>query len=139
MTEPDLDRTLAALADPTRRGVVELLKREPQRMSELADALAMSWPAMSRHLKVLRQAGLVDVAGDDKDARARVYRLRPERFGELRGWLSDVEQFWSGQLDAFAAFAERKGRARAAKPVQKSAPARGAKRSAKARGAKRRV
>lgn len=103
----DLDATFAALADPHRRGVVELLRQQPRRAGELADALGLSRPAMSRHLKLLRQSGLVDADGDDDDARARVYQLRPERFAELRAWVGEVEAYWGGQLAAFAAHVER--------------------------------
>lgn len=109
MTE--LDRTFSALADPTRRGVIDLLRREPRRAGDLAEALATSAPAMSRHLRVLRQSGLVEVkaeAGDDaSDARVRVYALRKEPFKKLRRWLDDVETFWSLELGAFKAHAER--------------------------------
>jgi DNA-binding transcriptional ArsR family regulator len=67
----------------------------------------MSPPAMSRHLRVLRLEGLVeeDHAGDD--ARVRMYRLRREPFRDLRRWLDGVEQFWAGELDAFAGHVER--------------------------------
>jgi DNA-binding transcriptional ArsR family regulator len=102
-----LDETFAALADPTRRGVVELLRKKPRRAGELAESLAMSAPAMSRHLRVLRKSGLVVEEGLEEDARVRVYRLRRERFTELRGWLVEVEAFWGDQLDAFRAHAER--------------------------------
>jgi len=113
----DLDRTLAALADPTRRGVVDLLRRKPQRAGDLAAAFDMSPPAMSRHLRVLRKTGLVDVEDGEleDDARVRVYRLRPEPFAELRDWLTEVETFWTGQLDAFKRHAERPGRKKKAK------------------------
>jgi DNA-binding transcriptional ArsR family regulator len=107
MPSSGLDATLAALADPTRRGVIDLLRRKPRRAGELADALSMSAPAMSRHLRVLRKAGLVDERELDDDARVRVYRLRPERFGALRTWLDQVEAFWGDQLGAFKAHAER--------------------------------
>jgi DNA-binding transcriptional ArsR family regulator len=107
MPSSGLDATLAALADPTRRGVIDLLRRKPRRAGELADALSMSAPAMSRHLRVLRRAGLVEEREPDDDARVRIYRLRPERFGALRAWLDQVEAFWGGQLDAFKAHAER--------------------------------
>jgi DNA-binding transcriptional ArsR family regulator len=105
-----LDRTLAALADPTRRNVVHLLRKKPRRAGELAAACAISAPAMSRHLRVLRKSGLVE--GDElaDDARVRLYRLRRAPFGELRAWLDEVEAFWSVQLDAFKAHAERRGR-----------------------------
>lgn len=102
-----LDGTLVALADPTRRGVIDLLRKKPRRASDLADALGQSRPAMSRHLKVLRTSGLVEPDGDEADARARIYRLRREPFSQLRGWLEDVDRFWSHQLTAFAEHAER--------------------------------
>jgi len=102
-----LDATFAALADPTRRGVVELLRREPRRAGDLASRLGMSPPAMSRHLRVLRKTGLVEEEGTEDDARVRVYRLRPEPFEQLRGWLDEVEAFWSDQLASFKAHAER--------------------------------
>jgi DNA-binding transcriptional ArsR family regulator len=101
-----LDAMLAALADPHRRGVVDLLRHQPRRAGDLADELGMSRPAMSRHLKVLRRTGLIEPASDEADARARVYRLLPEPFGALRRWLDDVERFWSHELDAFRAHAE---------------------------------
>ena len=62
---------------------------------------------MSRHLRVLREVGLVDESRDERDARARVYRLRPERLRDLQAWVSEFEAFWSDQLDAFRAHAER--------------------------------
>jgi DNA-binding transcriptional ArsR family regulator len=105
-----LDHTLSALADPTRRGVIDMLRKQPRRAGDIADALGMSRPAMSRHLKVLRTTGLIEPASDDSDARAKIYRLRPEPFSALRDWLDEVEQFWAGQLASFKAHAERKGK-----------------------------
>lgn len=102
-----VDRALAALSDPTRRGVIGLLRKKPRRAGELARAMRMSAPAMSRHLKVLRKAGLVSLAHPAGDQRVRVYRLRREPFSALRGWLDEVESFWSDQLDAFKAHVER--------------------------------
>jgi DNA-binding transcriptional ArsR family regulator len=108
VAEAVLDRTLAALADPTRRRVVELLRKQPRRAGELADAFGMSPPAMSRHLRVLRTRGLVEEAREeDGDARCRVYRLRPEPFRDLASWLAEVEAFWGDQLGAFKQHAER--------------------------------
>jgi DNA-binding transcriptional ArsR family regulator len=104
-----LDPVFAALADPTRRGVIDLLRRKPRRAGELAAAFDMSAPAMSRHLRVLRKTGLVEEDGLDDDARVRVYRLRPAPFARLRDWLDEVESFWGGQLDAFKAHAEKRG------------------------------
>jgi DNA-binding transcriptional ArsR family regulator len=103
----DLDVTLTALADPTRRRVVELLRERPRRASELAEGSGMTRPAMSRHLRVLRASGLVDVAMMEEDARGRVYQLRPERFVALQAWLDQVHAFWSEQLGAFKEHAER--------------------------------
>ncbi len=105
-----IDETLGALADPTRRRVVELLRRRPRRAGELGEALDMSAPAMSRHLRVLRTRGLVEEARDETDARARVYRLRPKPFQDLEAWLGEVTAFWDDQLDAFKAHVERRTR-----------------------------
>jgi DNA-binding transcriptional ArsR family regulator len=66
----------------------------------------MSRPAMSRHLRVLRQAGLVVEDSPDEDARVRLYRLQRERFDELRNWLDEIESFWTNQLTAFKGFVE---------------------------------
>jgi DNA-binding transcriptional ArsR family regulator len=108
-----LDRTLAALAVPARRGVVELLHRQPRRAGELAEAAHLSPAAMSRHLRVLRRTGLVEEVHGGDDARVRLYRLRPQRFRALRRWLDDVETFWSRELGAFKEYAERtRGRSR---------------------------
>jgi DNA-binding transcriptional ArsR family regulator len=102
-----LDGTFEALADPNRRGVIDLLRRKPRRAGELADELGLSRPAMSRHLRVLRTTGLIEPASDDDDARARIYRLRPEPFSALRSWLDDVERFWTLELAAFKLHAEK--------------------------------
>jgi DNA-binding transcriptional ArsR family regulator len=112
VTAPNLDATFAALADPTRRGVIELLRRQPRRASDLADALDASRPAMSRHLRVLRASGLVETTDavsdeDDADARERIYQLRKAPFAQLRDWLEQTERFWTIQLDAFKAHVER--------------------------------
>jgi len=106
----DLDRTFVALADPHRRRVVDLLRKKPRRAGELAEALELSPPAMSRHLRLLRRSGLVTESALDDDARVRVYRLAPQRFSELRKWLDEVEAFWDDQLRAFKAHAEGKVR-----------------------------
>jgi DNA-binding transcriptional ArsR family regulator len=102
-----LEATFSALADPTRRGVIDLLRTQPRRAGDLADELGMSRPAMSRHLKVLRTSGLIEPANDEADLRAKVYRLRHEEFSAMRTWLDEVERFWSGQLASFVAHANR--------------------------------
>jgi DNA-binding transcriptional ArsR family regulator len=106
--EERLDATLAALADPTRRRVVDLLRQGPRRAGDLATTFDASAPAMSRHLRVLRASGLVEADMDDDDARLRVYRLVPEQFAALQAWLDQVQAFWSEQLGSFRAHAERK-------------------------------
>jgi len=103
----NLDDTLAALADPTRRRVIDRLRRRPHRAGELASAFQMSAPAMSRHLRVLRRNGLVEEERVDDDARVRVYRLRPKPFQDLQHWLSQLESIWTEQLGSFKAHAER--------------------------------
>lgn len=110
VTGPDLDDTLAALADPTRRRVVELLRAGPRRAGDLAATFELSAPAMSRHLRVLRTSGLIEVTGGDDDARLRIYRLRREPFAALQTWLGEVEAFWGDQLGAFKKHVERKAR-----------------------------
>jgi DNA-binding transcriptional ArsR family regulator len=103
----DIDRTLAALADPTRRAVIQRLRTRPHRAGELADLMLTSRPAMSRHLRILRRAGLVEENELEDDARVRLYRLRQERFLELHAWLDEVEGFWTDQLEAFKEHVER--------------------------------
>ena len=76
----------------------------------MAAALETSRPAMSRHLRVLRHAGLVEEETLVDDARGRMYQLRREPFNGLRDWLDDVEAFWADQLHAFKAHAEKKGK-----------------------------
>lgn len=96
-----LDDTLTALADPKRRQVVHLLAESSQSAGTLAASVGLTPPAMSRHLRVLRRAGLVDEQSHSDDARVRVYSLRPEHLTDLKDWLQTIERFWSSQLDAF--------------------------------------
>jgi len=106
-----LDGAFNALADPTRRAVVQLLRKGPLRAGELAEALALTPPGLSRHLRVLRRAGLIDDDEPAHDARVRLYRLEPAGFAPLRDWIDDLEAFWGDQLEAFKAHAEaRKAR-----------------------------
>lgn len=93
----DLDRTLAALAEPTRRRLVDLLRAGPRRAGELAAELRMTPPATSRHLRVLRAGGLVAVSWSERDARLRVYRLLPEPFLALQAWLDQLDAFRAGR------------------------------------------
>jgi DNA-binding transcriptional ArsR family regulator len=95
-----LDTTLAALADPHRRRVIDLLRERPHRAGELAHTTGLSFPAMSRHLKTLRQSGLVEEGRDEFDSRVRIYRLRPDAIAALRSWLAETDALWARQLVA---------------------------------------
>jgi len=102
-----LDRTLAALADPNRRGVVELLRQRPRRAGEISDALGLAPPALSRHLKTLRESGLIEETHPEFDARVRIYALKEGAMSDLRKWLDETERLWSGQLASFKAHVEK--------------------------------
>lgn len=110
MTDNPLDGMFAALADPARRGAVDLLRKKPRRAGELANALSLSPARMSQHLRVLRDSGLIEDNDVEGDARVRLYRLRQQPFSEIRGWLDEVEEFWASELAAFKAHAERKAK-----------------------------
>jgi DNA-binding transcriptional ArsR family regulator len=103
---PTIDETFSALSDPTRRAVIDLLRQNPCRAGEMADALAMTPPALSRHLRILRGSGLITDDEVEGDARIRLYRLRPEAFAPLQNWVSELEAFWGDQLQAFKRHAE---------------------------------
>lgn len=103
-----IDKTLAALADPHRRQAVELLGQRPRRAGELADALGLPAPAMSRHLRQLKQSGLVDETHPEFDARVRIYALKDGAMAELKRWLADTEAMWTAQLSGFKAHVEKK-------------------------------
>src|SRR5579871_3803333 len=95
MPATEVNATLSALADGKRRAVIDLLKEQPRRAGEIAAALSLTPPALSRHLRVLRRSGLIHEQGVEEDARVRIYRLRKEPFDELRAWLGEVESFWT--------------------------------------------
>lgn len=107
MSAAKVDRTLAALADPSRRGVIDLLRERPHRAGELAQAMHLSFPAMSRHLRTLRRSGLVEEDRDEFDSRVRIYRLRPEAIATLRTWLAETDAMWARQLAALRAHVQK--------------------------------
>lgn len=94
-------RAFAALSDPTRRQVFERLADGPRAVGELAEGLPVSRPAVSQHLKVLKEAGLVT---DRAEGTRRVYQIDPHGLGQIRAWF---DRFWDDALEAFAAEAER--------------------------------
>ncbi len=92
-----MDMVLQALADESRRTVLEILRDHPATAGELAAALPIARPGVSRHLRVLREAGLVEV---EQQAQWRIYRLRPEPLAELDTWLAHYRALWEQRLDA---------------------------------------
>ncbi len=90
-------QSLLAIADPTRRRIVELLAVRERTAGELVAEFDMTAPAISQHLKVLRQAGLVTVRAEGQ---SRVQALNPDGFGELEHWLEKTRAVWSRRLDA---------------------------------------
>ena len=103
----ELDALFGALADPTRRTVLRALVDRSMRAGELAAEVRMSPPALSRHLRVLRRAGMIVEQGSAEDARVRVYRLAPQALVPARTWLDDITGFWTEQLAAFKRHAEQ--------------------------------
>lgn len=94
------------LAEPSRRRVLDLLRQQEHTVNELVDALDMSQPAVSKHLRVLRDAGLVDVR---VDAQRRIYTLRAEPLADLDAWLAPYRKFWRGKLAALQRHLEKNG------------------------------
>ena len=92
-----MDAVLQALSDPSRRTVPEILRDHPASAGELADALPIARPGVSRHLRVLREAGLVDVR---QEAQRRIYSLRPDPLVDVDAWLENYRALWRNRLDA---------------------------------------
>ncbi|MDQ1616185.1 MAG: hypothetical protein QOJ60_2124 [Actinomycetota bacterium] len=92
-----MDAVLRALADESRRTVLEILRDRSATAGELADALPIARPGVSRHLRVLREAGLVDVRAQ---AQRRIYSLRPEPLAEVDAWLAEYRALWQHRLNA---------------------------------------
>ncbi|TQS42466.1 ArsR/SmtB family transcription factor [Cryptosporangium phraense] len=92
--------SFAVLAEPTRRRILDLLLERPRPVNELVDELGLSQPGTSKHLKVLRDAGLVRVR---QDAQRRWYELRPEPLAEIDSWLAPYRRLWGRSLDALEA------------------------------------
>jgi DNA-binding transcriptional ArsR family regulator len=113
MTTATLDRTLAALADPTRRAILRRLAAGEATVLELARPFPMSQPAISKHLKVLERAGLI-VRG--RRAQWRPAELRAEPLKEVAEWLDDYRRLWEGRLDRLDTFL------RETQPAEPSAP-----------------
>jgi DNA-binding transcriptional ArsR family regulator len=97
------EATFQALADPTRRAVLDLLSRGSQRAGQIASAFTVSRPAISKHLRLLRRAHLVH---EHREGRQRVYQLNPEPLRTVDSWLQQYRRFWSANLASLKAFVE---------------------------------
>ena len=104
---PSLDAALTALADPDRRRAIELLGKAPRRAGELAEALGLPAPAMSRHLRILKQGGLVEETHPDFDGRVRIYTLKEGGMADLKLWLAETDKLWAEQFTTFKAHMEK--------------------------------
>lgn len=92
------------LAEPHRRQILDLLRDSERPVGELVNALSMSQPSVSKHLRVLREAGLVDVRGE---AQRRLYRVRPEPLRAIDDWLGPYRRMWAARLDDLERHLER--------------------------------
>ncbi|MBO6717738.1 MAG: winged helix-turn-helix transcriptional regulator [Rhizobiaceae bacterium] len=101
MSSDPLSLTLSALADPTRRAIVARLASGEATVSELAEPFDMSFPAVSKHLKVLERAGLVE---QGRMAQFRPRKLRPDPLRDLAAWLEDYRRYWDDRLDNLDAY-----------------------------------
>ncbi|MDQ6617314.1 MAG: metalloregulator ArsR/SmtB family transcription factor [Actinomycetota bacterium] len=92
-----MQSTFGVLAEPGRRGILDLLREQPRSVGELVERLGLTQPGTSKHLRVLREAGLVEVR---RQAQRRMYELRPEPLAEVDAWLEPYRRLWSDRLDA---------------------------------------
>jgi DNA-binding transcriptional ArsR family regulator len=105
----ELDVWLPALADPTRRRIVEMLGEAPRTASEIHRAFSIAAPAVSRHLRVLRESGLIAEREVPHDKRVRLYALVPQPIAELSRWLEQLSAMWQAQLDSFKDYVALRG------------------------------
>jgi len=99
-----MESVFAIIAEPNRRAILSLLLSSQQSVGEIERQLRMPQPTVSKHLRVLRNAGFV---ASTVDAQHRLYRLKPEPFQELDAWLDQFRQFWSGHVDALERYLDR--------------------------------
>ncbi len=97
--------TWLALSDPHRRAAIELLRERPRSVNELVQELGLTQPGTSKHLRVLREAGLVRVG---REAQRRVYEIDPGPLAELDAWLAPYRELWDASLDALGRHLERR-------------------------------
>ena len=104
-----MESVLEIIAEPNRRAILSLLASSQQSVGEIERQLRMPQPTVSKHLRVLREAGFVE---STVDAQRRIYRLKPEPFEELDAWLARFRRFWSAHLDALERLLDRMDQAR---------------------------
>ncbi|CAN5710282.1 metalloregulator ArsR/SmtB family transcription factor [soil metagenome] len=92
-----MEATFTVLAEPARRQILDALRERERTVNELVELTGMSQPSVSKHLRVLREAGLVEVR---QDAQRRWYRLRAQPLAEIEAWLAPYRAFWTSRLDA---------------------------------------
>ncbi len=105
MARPETADVFRAIADPTRRGLLDLLAQGEAPVAQLASSFEMSLPAVSQHLKVLRDVGLVT---EQRFGRERRYRLQPAALKDVAQWVGHFERFWTERLDALGRHLEKK-------------------------------
>ncbi len=99
-----METAFGIIAEPNRRAILSLLVSSQQSVGEIERQLHMTQPAVSKHLRVLREAGFVE---STVDAQRRLYRLKPEPFQEVESWLAQFRRFWSGHVDALERHLDR--------------------------------
>ncbi len=99
-----MNGTLNALAEPNRLRIVEMLRKGPSPVNEIAEQLELSQPLVSKHLRVLREAGIVQVRAE---AQQRLYELRPEPFEQLETWVASFRRIWEARLDSLDAYVQQ--------------------------------
>ena len=104
-----MNGTLSALAEPNRLRIVEMLRKGPSSVNEIAERLELSQPLVSKHLRVLREAGIVRVRAE---AQQRVYELQPEPFEQLETWVSSFRRLWEERLDSLDEYVQQMKRDR---------------------------
>lgn len=103
-TEAQIDRAFAALADPTRRAILRQLRSGQASVGTIASRFEISQPAISRHLRVLEEAGLIET---DRDGQQRLRRLKPRGLEPAQRFLKDMAAYWPDRLDSLAAYLDR--------------------------------
>lgn len=112
---PTVESTFAIIAEPNRRAILSLLAASERSVGEIEHQLRMPQPSVSKHLRVLREAGFVEARSD---AQRRVYRIRPEPFMEIDAWLIPFRRFWSKHVDALERHLDRMDRIEKVPPVK---------------------